>query len=79
MAENVVLHVEGMTCTGCEQRIGTVVRRVDGVRDVQADHISGQVVVRLDPLETDRAAVVERIEQAGYRVVEDGDAQEDPR
>ncbi|CAN5879641.1 hypothetical protein BH20ACT7_BH20ACT7_15570 [soil metagenome] len=74
MAEHLVLQVEGMTCTGCEQRIDTVLRRVDGVREVRADHTSGQVAVRLDPAETDRRSVVARIEQAGYRVVEHGDA-----
>jgi copper chaperone len=58
--ETLVLQVEGMSCTGCEQRIGTVLRRVEGVR----------VEVRVGPEMTDRAVLAERIEAAGYQVIE---------
>lgn len=47
--ETVVLRVEGMSCTGCGQRIGTVLRRIDGVREVTADHVSGRVEIRIGP------------------------------
>lgn len=68
----VVLQVEGMSCTGCEQRIGTVLRRVEGVRDVTADHVTGRVEVRVGPEVTDSGQLVERIETAGYRVAKAG-------
>lgn len=68
MAEDVTLQVEGMTCTGCEQRLGKALRRVDGVREATADHRSGQVRVRFDPAVTDRAALAAQIDIAGYSV-----------
>jgi copper chaperone len=68
--ETLVLQVEGMSCTGCEQRIGTVLRRVEGVREVAADHTTGRVEVRVGPEMTDRAVLAERIEAAGYQVIE---------
>ncbi|MPZ63822.1 MAG: copper chaperone [Propionibacteriales bacterium] len=68
--ETVVLQVDGMSCTGCEQRIGTVLRRAEGVRGVVADHVCGRVEVRIGPELVDRAELAERIEAAGYRVVE---------
>ncbi len=43
------LHVEGMTCSGCEQRLSKALRRVDGVREAAADHRTGEVRVRFDP------------------------------
>ncbi|WP_100500667.1 heavy-metal-associated domain-containing protein [Geodermatophilus chilensis] len=76
MAENVTLQVEGMTCTGCEQRLSKALRRVDGVREATADHRTGQVRVRLDPAVTDRAAVAAQVHTAGYTVVDDGDTGE---
>lgn len=63
------LQVKGMSCTGCEQRIGTVLRRVEGVREVTADHSSGRVEVRLGAEGADRAMLAERIENAGFEVV----------
>lgn len=66
-----MLHVEGMTCSGCEQRIGTALRRVDGVREVSADHATGEVAVRFDPNTTGPDAVRERITMAGFTVRDD--------
>jgi copper chaperone len=68
--ETVVLQVSGMTCTGCEQRLGTVLRRVEGVREVRADHTTGRVDVRAGPELADRSVLGERIENAGFDVVE---------
>lgn len=68
MTENLTLQVEGMTCTGCEQRVGKVLRRLDGVREATADHRTGQVRVRFDPAMIDRAALEARIDTAGYQV-----------
>jgi len=37
-----------------------------------ADHTCGRVEIRVDPAVTGRATLVERIEAAGYRVIEEG-------
>lgn len=71
--ETLVLQVEGMTCTGCAQRVGTVLRRVEGVREVTADHATGRVEVRVGPELADRSVLGERIDAAGYEVVEGAD------
>lgn len=68
---SIVMQVTGMHCDGCAQRIGTVLRRVEGVRDVNADHVSGRVEIRVGPELTDRAVLTERIETAGFEVVGD--------
>lgn len=65
----IVLQVEGMHCGGCEQRLGAVLRRVAGVREVSAEHTSGRVEVRVGPELTDRSVLSERIETAGFDVV----------
>lgn len=70
--DEVAVQVEGMSCAGCEQRVGTALRRLDGVRDVTADHLSGRVRVRFDPDTTGPDAVRDRIELAGYTVRGDG-------
>lgn len=60
------LTVTGMSCTGCEQRIATVLGRIDGVRAVQADHAAGTVAVDYDPTVADPAVLRRRLADAGY-------------
>jgi copper chaperone CopZ len=67
--DTVVLRVSGMACSGCEQRINTVLRRVEGVREVTADHSTGVVRVRVGPELADRAVLAERLAAAGYPVI----------
>ncbi len=68
MAEQLELQVRGMTCTGCEARVGKVVGRLDGVRRTEADHRSGQVRVVFDAEQTTPASIGAAIEGAGYEV-----------
>lgn len=62
------LTVQGMTCTGCEERIQRVLGALDGVKAVSADHTANKVSIVFDPeyasLEAARAA----IEAVGYEV-----------
>lgn len=68
MAENVTLRVQGMDCTGCEQRLGIALKRLDGVSEATADHRTGELKVRYDPAVTTCEALIERVETAGYEV-----------
>lgn len=72
MAENVTLNVQGMTCTGCEQRLGVALKRLEGVSEATADHRTGELKVRYDPAVMTREVLVERVEMAGYEVGGDG-------
>ena len=67
--EQLELRVNGMTCTGCEQRIERVLAQVDGVVRSTADHRAAQVRIVFDPARTSAEAVQDRITQAGYEVV----------
>lgn len=65
-AQTLTLQVLGMSCAGCEQRIGVALRRLDGVLEATADHTSGQVRVRFAPTGTGPGEVLDRIVLAGY-------------
>ncbi|WAH98174.1 heavy-metal-associated domain-containing protein [Arthrobacter sp. MMS18-M83] len=65
----ITLQVEGMSCTGCEHRIGNTLRRVEGVREATADHTTGRVRVRVGPgVEPETLAA--KIAAAGYTVTD---------
>ena len=67
--EQLELRVNGMTCTGCEQRIERALAQVEGVLRSHADHRAAQVRVVFDPVRTSAEAVGARIRQAGYEVM----------
>jgi copper ion binding protein len=62
------LEVSGMTCAGCEQSIAASVKKIDGVREVTADHKAGKAVVKFDPARARAADIRHAIEKAGYRI-----------
>ena len=57
--------VNDMSCGGCAASIRNAVLRVPGVRAVEADLVSKDVVVDA-PLEMPRDAIVTAITEAGY-------------
>ncbi|MHA6804504.1 heavy-metal-associated domain-containing protein [Salinifilum ghardaiensis] len=66
----VELQVRGMECGACAERIGAVLKRVEGVREVSADHVSDRVRILLGPEPPERQVLVERLGNAGFEVVE---------
>ena len=62
--EATVLHVEGMMCGHCKQRVEQVLMAVPGVTDAVADVEKKTATVTGD---ADRAALVAAVEQAGYK------------
>lgn len=77
MTEQLMLHVRGMTCGGCENRVEKVLARLDGVRSATADHRAGRVRLLVDPARTSVDELVEAITTAGYDVAPPSG--EDPR
>jgi copper chaperone CopZ len=67
--EQLELHVTGMTCSACEQRIQRALAQVEGVVRSAADHRAARVKVVFDPARTSAAMLQSRIKQAGYEVV----------
>lgn len=72
MGQIVALQVQGMDCGACERRLQAVLGRLDGVGQVEADHVTGRVRVRFDPSRMGAgalaAAATRRIEEAGFTV-----------
>ena len=44
--QEIKLNVEGMMCSGCENRVKTAVGLIKGVQEVTANHETGEVVVK---------------------------------
>lgn len=64
------LKVEGMACTGCENRIQNSLKTIDGVESVIANHKLGTVNINLNK-EIDNSILITRIEDLGFNVVKE--------
>lgn len=63
------LKIEGMTCTGCESAIKKSVKKLNGVKDVQADYKTGEGTVKFDKNKVNIDDIIQSIEKLGYKVV----------
>ena len=64
------LTMNGMSCTGCEQRIAAVLGRLDGVGTVEADHREGMIRLDYDPSVVTPETITARLADAGYERAE---------
>lgn len=65
--KKLVLNVKGMMCEGCENRIVNVVKKIEGVDEVKAEHKTGKVTVTLNK-DIDMQVISEAIVDIGYEV-----------
>lgn len=64
----IVIPVKGMTCTGCNMHVESVVKKIEGVKSVKADFSAGEAVVQFDSNKVKVAAIVDQINKTtGYK------------
>lgn len=66
--EFTVVGEEKLHCEGCEQRVDRALKRLDGVREVEASHRSQHIEVEYDPGQVDEEEIRERLDLLGYEV-----------
>lgn len=67
--KEVVIKVEGMMCSGCENRVQNALKEIEGVDTVVANHEEGTVKVTLAS-DVDVTVLNETIEDLGFDVEE---------
>jgi len=67
--ESIVLKVDGMSCSHCENRVKKAVAGLDGVQDVAVSLEDKTVTVAYDSAILGVALLQETIEDQGYDVV----------
>ncbi|GAA5235606.1 heavy-metal-associated domain-containing protein [Verticiella sediminum] len=66
--QSITLPVQGVTCGGCVATLQRVLGGLPGVASVAVEPASGRTEVRYDPARTDRSAMVQAVQDAGYDV-----------
>lgn len=62
------LKVEGMVCSGCENRVKNALKDIPEVKEVVARHTDGIVVITLNK-DIDVNTLKEKIEDLGFEVL----------
>ena len=60
--QEIKLKVEGMMCSGCENRVKNAVSKIDGVKEVIANHETGIVEVKANEnvnIDTIKEAIID--------------------
>lgn len=67
--KELIIKVEGMVCNGCENRVQNVIKQIEGVEDVVANHKDGTVTIKSNH-EISKEIVKEKVEDIGFKVKE---------
>lgn len=67
--KEIILRVEGMSCSGCEMRIQNALMEVDGVEKVEASHLNKEVKITLTK-EIDENILKQAITDLDFEVIE---------
>lgn len=67
--KEIELKIEGMMCTGCENRVQNALKTIDGVEEVKANHEDGSVKIKAND-NVEISTVKEKVEDIGYEVKE---------
>ncbi len=67
----------GMGCAGCAARIGTVLNKQPGVREATVSFVSHRATVEFDESRCSTDSLIKAVEDAGYGLVPEEDAEDD--
>lgn len=67
--KEIILKVDGMMCSGCENRVKKSLSLIDGIEEVEANHEKGVVHIKTSK-EVSEIEIKEAIEDLGYEVKE---------
>lgn len=65
-----VLEIEGMHCSACSARVTKVLSRLEGVVEAEVNDLTGKARVLYDPDKVGRREFRQKIEAAGYKLLE---------
>ena len=61
------LHVEGMTCEGCESGVKAALEKLEGVQEAEISHKRSRATVTYDPAKVTPRELLAAVESVGYK------------
>lgn len=69
--QKITFKVEGMTCSGCENKIEKNLNKIDGVKSVKANFGTENVIIEYDANKVNLVTITYTIEKLGYKVAKE--------
>ncbi len=75
--EQILINLDGVTCTACEYKIEKALNKLDGVNSVKVSYASSTADIIYNKEKINLNAIYDTIEKTGYDVIYDYDAIEE--
>ena len=67
--KEIEIKIKGMVCGGCEKRVETALKTIEGIKEVTADHTTGKVKIQTEG-DIDKDTIKEKIEDIDFELYE---------
>lgn len=74
--KDIIIKIDNMTCSACEAKIETKLKKKDGIIEVKANHSTGIVNLSYDEEKIKKEEIISEIERLHYNVVEENNKNE---
>ena len=71
--QTIKLHIKDMTCTSCAISIDSELQGIEGITFVGINHAEKTILVKFDPMKTDKEKIRTKIKSIGYETYYDTD------
>ena len=61
--------IQGMTCSSCSAHVDKAVRKLDGIKDVNVNLLSNNMIVEIDENKINNENIIKAVEDAGYGAI----------
>lgn len=67
--KDIIIKIDNMTCSACEAKIETKLKKIEGIIDVKANHSNGIVNISFDENRLSKEKIIIEIEKLNYKVI----------
>lgn len=68
--KEIKLSINGMVCTGCENRVKNALKTLEEVDNVEANYENGSVIISATK-DLDKSKIIKKIEDLGFEIVKE--------
>ena len=68
LIKKMIVSIEGLACSGCEQKVEEELKKLKGIKEVKADYKNKTIDLEYNLLNVNLAEIDKKIVEIGYRI-----------